>query len=249
MPDGPGSTKSELARVAFRAPPFSETDPDLWFLQLESQFKLSGFKKRLWSDDCIQRVGKYEVKCGSGRKTIASKSVEDATTSLLEASSSALGTCSARRISRTLDMPVSTVRKILRNILQCYPFKITHVQELVTRTAEARSFRPAISCSNGSGQCMAMEHFADRRSPFPSPRSYQYSKLQNMEKRESVASATIASSFSEGHCMVRVYGSLYCWPFLFEEIAPSGPVTCTANGTRYESLVRNQLIPSARMCG
>ncbi|GBN66443.1 hypothetical protein AVEN_71821-1 [Araneus ventricosus] len=28
-------------------------------------------------------------------------------------------------------MPVSTVRKILRNILQCYPFKITHVQELV----------------------------------------------------------------------------------------------------------------------
>ncbi|GBM74277.1 hypothetical protein AVEN_109096-1 [Araneus ventricosus] len=34
-------------------------------------------------------------------------------------------------ISRTLYMPVSTVRKILRNILQCYPFKITHVQELI----------------------------------------------------------------------------------------------------------------------
>ncbi|GBL86369.1 hypothetical protein AVEN_164543-1 [Araneus ventricosus] len=33
--------------------------------------------------------------------------------------------------SRTLDMPVSTVRKILRNILQCFPFKITPVQELV----------------------------------------------------------------------------------------------------------------------
>ncbi|GBN36134.1 hypothetical protein AVEN_47134-1 [Araneus ventricosus] len=28
-------------------------------------------------------------------------------------------------------MPVSTVRKILRNILQCYPFEITHVQDLV----------------------------------------------------------------------------------------------------------------------
>ncbi|GBL90155.1 hypothetical protein AVEN_135491-1 [Araneus ventricosus] len=37
----------------------------------------------------------------------------------------------ARGISRTLDMPVSTVSKILRNILQCYPIKITHVQELV----------------------------------------------------------------------------------------------------------------------
>ncbi|GBN38059.1 hypothetical protein AVEN_132520-1 [Araneus ventricosus] len=42
MPDGPETTKPELARVAFRAPPFWETDPDLWFLQLESQFKLSG---------------------------------------------------------------------------------------------------------------------------------------------------------------------------------------------------------------
>ncbi|GBN41793.1 hypothetical protein AVEN_119726-1 [Araneus ventricosus] len=37
----------------------------------------------------------------------------------------------ARRIFRTLDMPVSTVRKILRIILQVYPFKIAHIQELV----------------------------------------------------------------------------------------------------------------------
>ncbi|GBO17973.1 hypothetical protein AVEN_84337-1 [Araneus ventricosus] len=41
MPDGPESTNPELARVAFRAPKFWETDFDLWFLQLESQFKLS----------------------------------------------------------------------------------------------------------------------------------------------------------------------------------------------------------------
>ncbi|GBN81497.1 hypothetical protein AVEN_37312-1 [Araneus ventricosus] len=41
MPDGPESTKPELARVAFRAPPFWETDSDLWFLQLGSQFRLS----------------------------------------------------------------------------------------------------------------------------------------------------------------------------------------------------------------
>ncbi|GBL95246.1 hypothetical protein AVEN_37711-1 [Araneus ventricosus] len=41
MPDEPESTKPELVRVAFRAPTFWETDPDLWFLQLESQFKLS----------------------------------------------------------------------------------------------------------------------------------------------------------------------------------------------------------------
>ncbi|GBN56512.1 hypothetical protein AVEN_104823-1 [Araneus ventricosus] len=73
----------------------------------------------------------FDVKCGRGRKAIASTFVEDMTTALQEASSRTLGTCSTRGISRTLDMFVSTVRKILRNILQCYPFKITHVRELV----------------------------------------------------------------------------------------------------------------------
>ncbi|GBL80317.1 hypothetical protein AVEN_92235-1 [Araneus ventricosus] len=50
-------------------------------------------------------------------------------------------------------MPVSTVRKILRNILQCYPFKITRVQELVPadlpkREAFALQFLPRIEVDN-----------------------------------------------------------------------------------------------------
>ncbi|GBM06498.1 hypothetical protein AVEN_58333-1 [Araneus ventricosus] len=84
--------------------------------------------------------------------------------------------------------------------------------------AKMRIFHPAISCSNGSGQCTAMEHFVDRRSPFPSPRFCQYSKLQNIGKRESVPNATIASSFSKGPCVVWVYGSIYRLPFLFQGV-------------------------------
>ncbi|GBN46267.1 hypothetical protein AVEN_140435-1 [Araneus ventricosus] len=72
-------------------------------------------------------------------------------------------------------------------------------------TCQNEKLRPAISCSNGSRQCMAMEHFVDRRSPFPSPRFCQYSKLQNMGKRESVPNATIASSFSKGHCVMAAF--------------------------------------------
>ncbi|GBO39634.1 hypothetical protein AVEN_166917-1 [Araneus ventricosus] len=81
--------------------------------------------------DKFEESGSFDVKCGTGRKAIASMSMEGVATAFPEASNSALGMCSARGISRTLDMPVSTVRKILRNILQCYSFKITHVQELV----------------------------------------------------------------------------------------------------------------------
>ncbi|GBM58976.1 hypothetical protein AVEN_77279-1 [Araneus ventricosus] len=75
--------------------------------------------------DKFEESGSFDVKCNKGRKAIVSTSVEDAATVLQEASSSALATCSGQSISRTLEMPVSTVRKILRNILQCYQFKIT----------------------------------------------------------------------------------------------------------------------------
>ncbi|GBN29892.1 hypothetical protein AVEN_30797-1 [Araneus ventricosus] len=81
--------------------------------------------------DKFKEPGSFNVKCGRGRKATASTSVEDVAIALQETSSSALRTNSARGIFRTLDIPVSTVREILRNVLQCYPFKIMHVQELV----------------------------------------------------------------------------------------------------------------------
>ncbi|GBN09239.1 hypothetical protein AVEN_48118-1 [Araneus ventricosus] len=45
--------------------------------------------------DKFEESGSFDVKCVRGRKAIASTSVEDVATALQEASSSALGTCSA----------------------------------------------------------------------------------------------------------------------------------------------------------
>ena len=75
----------------------------------------------------------FKVKPGRGRKSIASMSmaVEDVATALEEGTSSGVQTCIARGIARCLDMPSSTVHKIKRNFLHCYPYKITHVQELL----------------------------------------------------------------------------------------------------------------------
>ncbi|GBL73767.1 hypothetical protein AVEN_230743-1 [Araneus ventricosus] len=70
-----------------------------------------GLKKTI---DKFEESDAFDVKCGRGRKAIASTSVEDVATALQEASSRALGTCSARGISRILDMPVRTVRKITK---------------------------------------------------------------------------------------------------------------------------------------
>ncbi|GBN35162.1 hypothetical protein AVEN_243888-1 [Araneus ventricosus] len=109
-----------------------------------------GLKKMI---EKFEESGSFDVKCGRRRKAIASTSVEDVATTLQEMSSSALLTCSVWGISRTLDMPASTFRKILRNIRQCYPFKITHVQELVPadkpkREAFALQFRARMEMDN-----------------------------------------------------------------------------------------------------
>ncbi|GBM82775.1 hypothetical protein AVEN_221068-1, partial [Araneus ventricosus] len=111
-----------------------------------------GLKKMI---DKFEESGSSDVKCGRGRKAIASTSVEDAATALQEASSSARG------FFRTLEMPVST--------------KVT------------------VWCG-------------------------------------------FTAAFIVG-------------PFFFEELGPSGPVTCPVNGTRYESLLRNQLIPALERSG
>ncbi|GBN84398.1 hypothetical protein AVEN_180562-1 [Araneus ventricosus] len=71
-----------------------------------------GLKKII---DKFEEPGSFDLKCGRGRKAIAATSVEDVATALQEGSSSAWGTCSALGISRTLDMPISTVRKISCN--------------------------------------------------------------------------------------------------------------------------------------
>ncbi|GBM14267.1 hypothetical protein AVEN_167344-1 [Araneus ventricosus] len=67
-----------------------------------------------------------------------------------------------------------------------------------------------------------------------------------MGKRESVPNATIASSFSKGHCVMAAF---IVGPFFYEEIGPLGPVTCIVNGTRYESLLHNQLVPALQQRG
>ena len=64
--------------------------------------------------------------------------VEEVATAVQEESSDIRKPCSALGIARTLDRPVSTVQKILRNILHCNPHKISHVYELLPSDLPAR---------------------------------------------------------------------------------------------------------------
>ncbi|GBM41709.1 hypothetical protein AVEN_173114-1 [Araneus ventricosus] len=71
-------------------------------------------------------------------------------------------------------------------------------------------------------------------------------KIAEYGKRESVKNATIAYSFSKGHCMLRVYGSSYRWPILFRGDWSFASCNLYVDLTRYESLSCNQLIPALK---
>ncbi|GBN59864.1 hypothetical protein AVEN_7901-1 [Araneus ventricosus] len=96
---------------------------------------------------------------------------------------------------------------------------------------------------------MDMGHFVGRRIPFPSPRFCKYSKLQNIGKRESVQMQPLPLHSQKVTVWCGFTAAFIVGPFFFEEIGPSGPVTCTVNGTRYEYILRNQLIPALQQHG
>ncbi|GBM13561.1 hypothetical protein AVEN_266909-1 [Araneus ventricosus] len=109
---------------------------------------------------------------------------------------------------------ISTVREILRNILQCYPFKITHVQQLVPadlpkREAFALRFLARMDVDNAWPWNILWTDETHLQG------SVNTQNCRIWANREFVPNATIASSFSKGHCVVRVYDSIYSWPFLF----------------------------------
>lgn len=70
---------------------------------------------------------------------IPSSSVEDVATAVVDASNqSPHGNVSVPVVSLVLDIPYSTVRKILRRILHFYPFKIKPVHQLQAGDSEVR---------------------------------------------------------------------------------------------------------------
>ncbi|GBM06912.1 hypothetical protein AVEN_147850-1 [Araneus ventricosus] len=147
-------------------------------------------------------------------------------------------------------MPVSTVRKISQNILQCYPFKITNVQELAPadlpkREAFALQFLARMEMDNACPwnilwTCEAHFHLQGS----VNTQNCRIWARENPFQMQPLPLHSQTVTMWCGFTAVFIVG-----PFFFEKIGPSGPVICTINGTRYESLLRNQLFPGLQQHG
>ena len=82
------------------------------------------------NDNKFEETKSFELKSETGRKEIAS--ISYVTTAFQKGTSSGEQLCSAQGIVRSLGMPVSTVYTIVCNILHCYLWKTTLLQDFLS---------------------------------------------------------------------------------------------------------------------
>ncbi|GBN75379.1 hypothetical protein AVEN_8064-1 [Araneus ventricosus] len=198
----------------------------------------------------FEKTGSFAVQSGRGRKRIDSTVVEEVATAVQEESSGGVQPCSAREIARTLDRPVSTVNKILRNILHCYPYKISHVQEsfpsdLPARETFALKFLARMELDNEwPWKILWTDDALFHLTGYVNTQNCRIWATENPQETQPVplypAKGTVWCGFT---------ASFIIGPYFFEETGALGPVTVTVTGQRYECLLRNHVIPTLQQRG
>ncbi|KFM73345.1 hypothetical protein X975_03228, partial [Stegodyphus mimosarum] len=80
----------------------------------------------------FEKTGSLKVQSGRGRKPVPQDIIEAVATAIVDrAPDNIAATSNARGVARNMDKPYSTVWKILRKIINFYPYKISRVQELL----------------------------------------------------------------------------------------------------------------------
>ncbi|GFV52693.1 DUF4817 domain-containing protein [Trichonephila clavipes] len=180
----------------------------------------------------FEETESLNVRSGRGKKPVSAEAIEKVTLQVEEdKSSNVLASTSVRRVEEALDLPRSTVQKIMRNILCYYPYKLQFVQELLPHDFETRhlfslQFLARLEVDlewpwnilwideaqyhlYGSVTCRIWETdnpHSTLRVPLHSPK------------------VTVGCGFST---------SFILGPYFFEELGAGGPVTCSITGQRY----------------
>ncbi|GFW58337.1 transposable element tc3 transposase [Trichonephila clavipes] len=200
----------------------------------------------------FEETGSLNVRSGRGKKPVSAEAIEKVALQVEEdKSSNVLASTSVRRVAEALDLPRSTVQKIMRNILRYYPYKLQFVQEFLPHDFETRHLFSLqflarlevdpewpwnilwtdeahfhLDGSVNTHNCRIWETdnpHSTLRVPLHSPK------------------VTVLCGFS---------ASFILGPYFFEELGTGGPVTCSITGQRYASLLWNKIIPDlqSRQC-
>lgn len=200
----------------------------------------------------FEDTGSLEDRPRSGRPSLAeSRITEVETTMNALAAESSMGSSSARKAGRILNVPDSSIRRILHGILHLYPYKLQSLQELQTGDTAARETfaKWALARMESDPQWLFNVFWTDeahftlhgdvntqntRIWATSNPREYTTTPLQP-------AKVTVWCGFTS---------SFIVGPFFFEEPCPTlGWKTCTVTAERYLTLLRDEVVPALNQRG
>ncbi|GFX82136.1 transposable element tc3 transposase [Trichonephila clavipes] len=190
----------------------------------------------------FEETGSLNVRSRRGRKPVSAEAIEKVAIQVEDDKSSKVqSSTTVRHVAEVLDLPHSTVQRIMRNILRYYPYKL-QVQELLSHDFETR-------------QLISLQFLARLEGDPEWPRNILWTdeahfhldgsanthnyRIWETDHPHSTLQVPLHSPEVTVWCGFSA--SFIFGPYFFEELG--GPVTCSITGQRYASLLRNKIIP------
>ncbi|GFU40750.1 uncharacterized protein TNCV_3231071 [Trichonephila clavipes] len=158
---------------------------------------------------------------------------------------------SVRLVAEALDLPRSTVQKIMRNILRYHPYKLQLVQELLPHDFETRhlfSLLFLVRLEVDPERPWNILWTDEAHFHLDGSVNTHNCRIWESDNPHSTLQVPLHSPKVTVWCGFST--SFILGPYFFEELGAGGPVTCSITGQRYASLLRYKIIPDlqARPC-
>lgn len=150
----------------------------------------------------------------------------------------------ARGVSRKLNLPYSTIRKILTSVLHMFPYKYQRVQMLQLTDFQLRlNFANEYLIRYDEDDSFPLQILWTDEAHFTLSGSVNSKNCVHWAEKN--PHEIFASPLHEAKVTVwcGITGSFVIGPYFFEEVTPKGLKTCSITSQRYETMLNNYLIP------
>ncbi|GFW06585.1 uncharacterized protein TNCV_2189181 [Trichonephila clavipes] len=194
----------------------------------------------------FEETESLNVRSGRGGKPVSAEAIEKVALQVEEDKAfNVQASTSVCRVEEALDLPRTTVQKLMRNILLYYPYKLQLVYELLPHDFKTRHLFSSL-------QFLARLE-VDPEWPWnilwTDEAHFHLDGLVNTHKcriwETGNPHSTLQVPLHSLKVTVWCGFSAFCilGPYFFEELGAGGPVRCSITGQRYASLLRNKIIP------
>ncbi|GFV39803.1 DUF4817 domain-containing protein [Trichonephila clavipes] len=189
----------------------------------------------------FEETGSLNVRSGRGRKPVSAEAIEKVALQVEEdKASNVQASTNVHLVAEALDLPRSTVQKIMRNILRYYPYKLQLVQELLPHDFETRhlfSLQFLARLEVDPEWPWDILWTDEAHFHLDGSVNTHNCRIWDSDNPHSTLHPPLHSPKVKVWCGLSA--SFILGPYFFEKLGAGGPVTCYITGQRYASLLRN----------